>query len=169
MPLRTRIAGPDDAAAITETIDGGFDGYRAWAPAGWAPPAASAERLERLARALASEDVWCLLALDGEDAAGHVALSPTTMEDPAPAPAGVINLWQLFVRPAWQGRGVAQELMAAAVEEARSRGFASLRLWTPQGAGRARRFYEREGWTATGRVHPDSPSGLVTVEYARAL
>jgi len=44
-----------------------------------------------------------------------------------------------------------------------------MRLWTPQGAGRARRFYEREGWTATGNVHEDSPFGLPTVEYARRV
>ncbi len=169
MTLRTRIAEPADAPAITETIDGGFAGYRAWAPAGWAPPDASAERLERLAGALARDDVWCLLALDGDAVAGHAALAPTTIEDPAPAPPGVVNLWQLFVRPAWQGRGVSRELMAAAVAEARVRGFTRMRLWTPQGAGRARRFYEREGWTATGGVHANSPSGLVTVEYGRGL
>jgi hypothetical protein len=43
-----------------------------------------------------------------------------------------------------------------------------MRLWTPEGAGRARRFYEREGWRLTGRSHPASAFGLTTVEYERS-
>jgi GNAT superfamily N-acetyltransferase len=76
---------------------------------------------------------------------------------------------QLFVRPAWQGRGIATRLMDAAAREARQRGFTRMRLWTPQGQSRARRFYEREGWTFTGAVHEDSPFGLPVVEYSRTL
>jgi hypothetical protein len=35
---------------------------------------------------------------------------------------------------------------------------------------RARRFYEREGWTLTGRAHDEGSSiGLPTVEYSRVL
>ena len=81
----------------------------------------------------------------------------------------VVNLWQLFVRPAWHGRGIANALMEAAVHEARQRGFTRMRLWTPQDQRRARRFYEREGWTLTGGVHYESPFGLPVVEYARNL
>ena len=44
-----------------------------------------------------------------------------------------------------------------------------MRLWTPRDQRRARRFYEREGWTLTGGVHYESPFGLPVVEYARNL
>ena len=113
--------------------------------------------------------MWCLLALDGELLAGHVGLGPTTREDPEPAPPGTTNVWQLFVREPWRGRGVAGALVAEAIAEARRRGFETMRLWTPRGAARARGFYEREGWRLTGEVHEHTPSGLPTVQYARPV
>jgi len=82
---------------------------------------------------------------------------------------GTVYLWQLFVRPNWQGHGIATQLMQAAGTEAAERGYRGMRLWTPQGARRARRFYEREGWSVTGRTNPNSPFGLPTVEYARGV
>jgi GNAT superfamily N-acetyltransferase len=165
----TRVAKPPDAAAISSIWAEAFEGYRSWAPSDWAPPVSTPADLTRFADALRRSDVWCLLALHDKQVIGHVALSLFSMEDPDPPPAGTINLWQLFVRPAWQGRGIATWLMEAAASEARQRGFTRMRLWTPQGQSRARRFYEREGWTATGVVHEDSPFGLPTVEYTRTL
>ena len=43
-----------------------------------------------------------------------------------------------------------------------------MRLWTPQGQTRARRFYEREGWTLTGDIHCD-PHFLPVVDHPRTL
>ena len=165
----TRVAEPADAAAISAILGEAFEGYRSWAPSDWAPPVLTQAGVARFADALGRSDVWCLLALDDERVIGHVALSLFSMEDPGPPPVGTINLWQLFVRPAWQGRGVATWLLEAAAGEARQRGFTRMRLWTPQGQSRARRFYEREGWTFTGGVHEDSPFGLPVVEYTLTL
>jgi GNAT superfamily N-acetyltransferase len=81
----------------------------------------------------------------------------------------MVFLWELFVRAEWHGQGVAPVLVRAAVTEALRRGFSRIQLWTPEGAPRARRFYEREGWTLTGRVHSHSDLGLPTVEYARSI
>jgi GNAT superfamily N-acetyltransferase len=148
----------------------GFASWIAWAPVGWTPPVtmpADPADISRLAERLAQPEVWCLIALDGAHVAGHVGIAPTTREDPAPAPAGTTNLWQLFVRRPWRGTEVGRELMAAAAAEAGRRGFQTMRLWTPKGAGRARRFYEREGWTLTDAVHENTPIGLPTVQYSR--
>jgi GNAT superfamily N-acetyltransferase len=164
-----RVAEPADAAAISAILGEAFEGYRSWAPSDWAPPVPTETDVARFADALGRSDVWCLLALEHRHAIGHVALSLRTMEDPEPPLVGTINLWQLFVRPAWHGRGIATWLMGAAASEARHRGFTRMRLWTPQGQSRARRFYEREGWTLTGSVHEDSPFGLPVVEYTRTL
>lgn len=163
----TRRAGPGDAATLAAMIAEGFDGYRAWAPPGWSAPEERVEATRRLSDALGRPDVWCLLAESGGEAVGHVTLSLTTMAQPEPAPAGTVNLWQLFVRPAWRGRGVAPVLMRAALHEAGRRGFVRARLWTPRGAMRARRFYEREGWTVTGAERDESPLRLSIVEYER--
>jgi GNAT superfamily N-acetyltransferase len=154
-----RPAKPADGTTVATTLSSAFESYRAWAPREWSPPVLSAADIARLAEALARSDVWCVLALDADEVIGHVALSLFSMEDREPPPTGTINLWQLFVKPAWHGQGVATLLIDAAVAEARRRGFTRMRLWTPQGAGRARRFYEREGWRPTGNVHKTRHSG----------
>lgn len=165
----TRLATPSDAGAVAATISEGFETYRVWAAADWTPPVVGEGDPERFAGALARPDVWFLVALSDGAIIGHVALSLSTREDPGPPPPGTVFIWELFVRPAWHGRGVATVLMRAAVTEALRRDFSYMRLWTPEGAGRARRFYEREGWTLTGRVHRRSDFGLPTVEYCRSL
>ena len=165
----TRIATSSDASAIAEEIAEAVAGYRSWAPSTWQPPVLDSTEMVQFADALARPDVWCLLALEGDEVIGHVAIAPWTREDPGPPPAGTVYLWQLFVRPSWQGRGIAKQLIQAAVSEAARRGYNGMRLWTQQGAGRARRFYEREGWTLTGRTNPNSPFGLPTIEYGRRV
>ncbi len=120
--MELRTATPADAPALAANVAEGFESYREWAPEGWSPPAIGAAAIARVAERLAQPEVWSLIALDGEETAGHVGLSPTTGEDPQPAPAGTTNVWQLFVRGPWRGRGVASALMAAAVAEAERRG-----------------------------------------------
>ena len=165
----TRLATPSDARAVSVNIIEGFETYRAWAPADWTPPPVREGDPERFAAALARTDVWFLVAVTDSEVTGHVALSLSTREDPGPPPPGGVFVWQLFVRPVWHGRGVATELMDAAVAEAIRRGCSNMRLWTPQGAGRARRFYEREGWALTGRAHDRSEFGLPTIEYGLSI
>lgn len=164
-----RIATPADAPALLANMVAGIDSYREWAPAAWTPPRPPPDIVKRLQARLGEDRVWVLTAWDGPELAGHVSLSPVSGEDPEPAPEGMINLWQMFVAPAWQGQGVATKLMAAAVAEAGRGRYSRLRLWTPQGAARARRFYEREGWTHTGALRTDSPFGLPLVEYQREV
>jgi predicted N-acetyltransferase YhbS len=132
-PVGTRLAEPADAESIAGILAEAFDGYRAWAPSHWTPPVTAGAQVRRLARALADPEVWCLLALDGDDVIGHVALSPFTVEDPERPPVGTTNLWQLFVRPDWQGRGVAVQLMEAAV--AGRAGFQHAAAVDPRGRG----------------------------------
>ena len=166
--VTTRVASAADAGVIAEILAEAFEGYRAWAPPGWSPPPSEGAETF-LAAALLRSDVWFLLAIAHGKAVGHVGLSPFTMFQQQPPPADTINLWQLFVRPPWQGRGVARQLIGAAVAEARRRGFTRMRLWTPRDAARARRFYEREGWTATGDTRGRTSLALPVVQYGRAL
>ena len=78
------------------------------------------------------------------------------------------HFWQLFVREPWWGTGLATALHAEAVREAGARGFASMRLFTPAAHARARRFYEREGWTPAAPFD-DLDFGMPLVEYRRAI
>lgn len=164
-----RRARPPDAATLATTLAEAFDSYRVWAPTGWSPPDHTAEATDALALALSRADVWCLVARCDGNPAGHVALAPRTAVQPEDAPTGTVNLWQMFVRQAWHGRGIASLLMLSAIAEARRRGYTRIRLWTPRDAARARRFYEREGFTLTGNEREESPLGIAIVEYAHAL
>jgi ribosomal protein S18 acetylase RimI-like enzyme len=58
--------------------------------------------------------------------------------------------------------GVGRALLAHAMNDLASRGFGEAVLWVLEGNGRARRFYEREGWIADGRRKED-----VHADYAR--
>jgi GNAT superfamily N-acetyltransferase len=75
---------------------------------------------------------WALLAADG-----FVAVSPPWLE-------------AIYVRPAAWGRGLADELHAAAVAELRARGVERARLWVLELNMRAQRFYRRHGWAPDG-------------------
>jgi hypothetical protein len=56
------------------------------------------------------------------------------------------------------------------VAEARAAGrYAAMRLHTPAEHARARRFYEREGWTADAPPFYEPMLGLTLVTYRRAL
>jgi GNAT superfamily N-acetyltransferase len=165
--MRIRPATLDDVPDLTETMRQGFAGYAAFLPRGWAPPPAEEEAAgirERLGNA------WCVIAHDAPGVAGHVAFfsAGERTGDEAPIP-GLAHLWMLFVREPWWGSGLARTLLAMAVDEAAAQGYDAMRLYTPAGHARARRFYEREGWTAVGepRYHP--MLALDLVEYRRRL
>jgi GNAT superfamily N-acetyltransferase len=158
--LTFREATVADAAAMAETVGIGFDGYRAFAPPAWEPPRFAVEVAAIRSRML-GDDAWAFVALDGEEPAGHVAL----LADPSP---GAVYLWQLFVRPAHWGTGLADRLHDAFLEEARARGYARGRLKTPFRQGRARRFYERNGWETDGLAAFDDALGLELLVYTRA-
>ena len=61
------------------------------------------------------------------------------------------HFWQLFVRRDLWGGGLAGELHDMALAEIHARGYARARLFTPAGQARARRFYAKRGWRASGR------------------
>src|SRR5438067_12269343 len=111
--IETRPATPSDAGSVAATINEGFQSYRAWAPTDWTPPVIGEGDPERFAGALARRDVWFLVSVSDGGIIGHVALSLSTREDPGPPPPSTVFVWELFVRPAWHGKGVATELMRA--------------------------------------------------------
>ena len=60
------------------------------------------------------------------------------------------GLGSMWVAPPWRGRGVAAMLVATVVAWSRSEGAARIGLWVPEDSPRAGRFYERQGFRATG-------------------
>lgn len=73
----------------------------------------------------------------------------------------------MAVLPAWQGTGVASQLLATAEDELRASGCTSVRLETTEPLQRAMRFYERNGFHRTGSV--TDFFGMPLLEYAKHL
>jgi len=164
--VRIREATPDDAPAIRALMLEGFETYVEFAPPGWEPQLPPEEAFRTR---LALESHWCAIAIDDEGTPlGHSAfLDAADSGHPGTEP-GLAHFWQLFVRPSHWGTGLASDLMARAVAAARERGFTTMRLFTPSGQARARRFYEREGF-ALVREFDDDRLGLRVAEYRRPL
>ncbi len=164
-----RVATAADAAAIVAVTAEGFDGYRAFAPVGWEPPSA-AQELARLEELVGRDDVWYLVAEQAGEVVGHVGFLPAASLAWAPVDdPGLVHFRQLFVREAHWGSGLATTLHAAALDEARARGFTAMRLFTPARQDRARRFYEREGWALARPPGFEGRIGLEIAEYRRTL
>ena len=75
------------------------------------------------------------------------------------------HLRGMAVLPAWQGRGVAQQLLDRAESELYERGCNRITLDTTEPLKRAIRFYERNGFCATGRT--EDFFGMSLYEYAK--
>lgn len=165
LPLRPATA--EDWPRIAALVVEGFATYEAFAPPGWSVPGFDHE-LEQVGIMLSRPSAWCAVADDEIGLAGHVgwlAASEARLVDDEP---GLAHFWQLFVRRDRWGSGLAAKLQTAGLEAAAQHGFTTIRLFTPSGHTRARRFYEREGWKLHGEFD-DEVFGMPITEYRRRL
>lgn len=157
-----RPARRDDLPELIETARQAFETYRAWTPRGWDPPGTELHAMGLRGR-MRERGSLCLVAEAEGMLAGQVGTVPARGEP------GTGHVWMLFLREAWWGTGLAATLLDAALDDARSRGMARMRLQTPSAHARARRFYEREGWTSDSEPIYEPMLGLVLVTYRREL
>jgi ribosomal protein S18 acetylase RimI-like enzyme len=76
------------------------------------------------------------------------------------------HLSRLYVEPSWWDSGIGGALYLAAIEHLRSAGFTVASLWVLERNTRARTWYERLGWRATGERKPVfAPAGIDDVRY----
>lgn len=113
-----------------------------------------AEELATLPGRYAPPSGRLLLAMEGTDAAGCVALRP--LED------GVCEMKRLFVRPAYRGQGLGQHLAQRIIQEATTVGYTVMRLDTLDTLERAVRIYETLGFQ---RCAPYYANPLPSVVY----
>ena len=106
----------------------------------------------------------CTARSGGSPTRGHAALLGESVG--AASLERTAHLWQLFVAREHWGGGLAGTLLRLALADARDRGFERVALWTPRDHGRARRFYAREGFAATGVARFDDELGLGLVQLA---
>ena len=165
LALTFRRAGVADAEALGHAVIDGFEGYRAFSPPGWEPPPV-AEEIALQRTLLAEETTWCRVAEAAGRLVGQVTFLPASRAAVPDDEPGLAHLRSLFVDPEYWGTGLARELHGAAVAAARERGYVRMRLYTPAAHGRARRFYEREGWVPVGEEFHASGPDLVLLEYS---
>ena len=102
------------------------------------------------------------------DRAGEVV--GFTYVGPSETP-GCAELYAIHVLPDVLGTGVGHLLMANALPQLAAVGGDRAVLWVLEANNRARRFYDREGWTPDGatRVEPVNDEPVRQVRYSRAL
>jgi GNAT superfamily N-acetyltransferase len=166
--IRYRSATPRDATIMAEVIAEGFATYREFAPPRWLPRRSPQEEGEVYSR-LNRGDVHARIAFSDGAAVGVTGWMPAlSRPERLPIP-GRAHLWILFVRTEWWGTGLAAALLEWSVAGMRESGRETAQLWTPRDSPRARAFYEREGWTASGEEVFNEDLGLDVVLYERRL
>jgi ribosomal protein S18 acetylase RimI-like enzyme len=110
--------------------------------------------------------VILLVAEDATDTIVGIAAVGPDRADPTRGELQMIN-----VAPDAWGRGVATPLLRSAERELLETGFREAILWVLESNLRARRFYEREGWSADGTMKEEERPGftLRQVRYHRRL
>jgi GNAT superfamily N-acetyltransferase len=81
------------------------------------------------------------------------------------------QLWMINVHPDVWGTGVGTDLHSFALRVLLALGHREAYLWVARANARARRFYEREGWLATGVEQRENIGGAAVPEvmYRRRL
>jgi DNA-binding MarR family transcriptional regulator/GNAT superfamily N-acetyltransferase len=101
------------------------------------------------------------------EADGEIAGSVFLMKGDDPA---VAKLRLLYVESWMRGLGLGSRLVSICVEEARSRGYRTLTLWTVSALGSARRIYEATGFTLRAEeTHPRFGTLLTEQTWALEL
>ena len=121
------------------------------------PPPTSVERVRGYAR---RKGAFLLVAEAAGEVVGMALVTPASS-----SPSEVAVVQMVFVAPERWGEGIGGELLAAALAEARTRGFERVKLWTHADDERVRRLYEGCGFGRTGpRLAGESGEPIVLYE-----
>jgi GNAT superfamily N-acetyltransferase len=110
---------------------------------------------------------YTLVAVDRDAIHGHITIGRS--RDDHASDSG--EVWSLYVDPLYWGTGVSDALIAAGCDRLSRAGHDAALLWVFSANLRARRFYERTGWTTDGRQRTDAFAGtsLQQVRYVTRL
>jgi GNAT superfamily N-acetyltransferase len=189
-----RPARPDDAAAVADVWSQTWRAaYTGLMPADFLAevtgPQGVGRRVDQLARELTDErcrqglivaetadsrrpDVSAETRIVGyarfgpeRDADGPARPLPATPADGAKA-----ELYAIYVRPQQWSTGAGRCLIGAVIERVSALRYGTLSLWVLEANTRARRFYERAGFAATGESKTeDRFASVAEIRYARPL
>ena len=141
----------DAGAADADALRAVFREYFAWlGPEGWFSD------IEAELAALPGGYDAILVARDGEEVAGCVALRP--LED------GACEMKRLYVRPSARGTGTGRALVEASIARAQELGYATMRLDTLPTMDAARALYLALGFRRIERYNDNPIEGVLFFE-----
>jgi GNAT superfamily N-acetyltransferase len=171
--IQVRRAAPADAAPIAVVHVRSWQGaYRGLLPQEYLDGLDPADRTDRWRRALERDD-WpaagTLVAVSDGQVGGFANFGPTRDADAGASRVGEIAA--IYVLPEAWGTGLGRGLMTAALSQLAAGGYETAALWVLDSNARARRFYDRAGWTADGSAKQDHIAGapVTEVRYRRPL
>lgn len=169
--LVVRRAEPGDARSLAEVHVASWKAaFPGLLPQDYLDALRPEDRLAQWEQDLAG-DRWpaVLVAEEEGGIVGFVAVAPS--EDPDAGPGRVGELRTIYLRPESWGHGHGEVLLRAAMGELAAGGFHRATLWVLNSNSRARRFYERHGWSADGATKEHDWQAFVAtdVRYARPL
>ena len=142
--IKIRLASAGDIPALARVWhDGWHDGH-----AHLSPEIALGRPFEFFQTRMEGGDVNCVVACVGDEVIGFARWEGD-------------GIAQVFVLPAWHGRGVAPLVLAAAEAKLKEQGHDRIWLQCQVGNDRARAFYEKHGWHVARELPADM--GTVTV------
>lgn len=162
--MEVHVATPSEAAVAAELqLRSSLEAYSHIFPP--EAPTPSLERLRSLWEAwLGSAVLTAFLA----EVVGRPVGIVLAGADPSEASLG--HMARMYVAPECWGQGIGLLLYAVAIDHLRAAGYGEATLWVLEHNRRARSWYERLGWTATGERKPVfAPAGIEELRYRRAL
>lgn len=162
--VKIRKAGPEDAEELNRVRAAGWRAaYAGLLPEEMIARTGTPEMVERQ-REVLRQGARALLAEDDGEAVGMAVYGPDR-ERPE-----LGELYAIYVVPERLSTGVGRRLLERVVDDLRAAGHPRMSLWVLDTNDRARRFYERAGFTPTEQ-RDNERSGMIThdVRYERAL
>lgn len=166
--MRLRDARPDDAVAVAGVhVRSWQDGYRGLLPDEYLDSLRAEDRAARYDFSGGSNGALTIVALDGHTVVGFATVGEPFVE----GGAGIGELQALYVDTPYWRRGIGRALIEEARARLRSLGSTRAQLWVLAGNARAMRFYESDGWIASGMRRMQRIWGIDVDEigYERAL
>lgn len=167
MPVTTRSASPDDAPAVALAHARAWQvAYRGLVPDAYLDAIDVAERADMWRGFLCTETPTDYVAEVDGSVVGFVNVGRFRAE---PSVSEFGEVWAMYVHPDHWGVGAGYALMQRSVEHFRTEGVTTGYLWVFEDNPRARRFYERQGWTADDATQIDVTDGVEVVERRYSL
>lgn len=166
--VEVRVATADDAMAMAQAhVRSWQAGYRGLIAQDYLDGLRPAEWARRYSFDPERGGRHTLVAVDGDVLCGHVTFGRSRDDELADS----AEVWALYVDPPRWGTGISSALMFAACARLTKAGHEHAFLWVLSANARARRFYERMGWSTDGSERADVIGGTTVdeVRYVTSL